>query len=72
MYNVYCGKKLIASFIMLKDARKFISKVLHVDFNRRGFDFVAVTFPRNLSVTPQAYTFGRDGTYVVISISKVL
>ncbi len=70
MYNIFFGKNLVASFSLLSDARKFVSKVLVVDFQRRGFSLVAVTFPRNLQKEPQKFTFGFEGTYIVISISK--
>lgn len=70
MYNIYSGKKYIASFSFLKDARKFVSKVLVVDFERRGFSLTAVSFPRNLQREPQKFIFGCVGSYIVISISK--
>lgn len=70
MYNVYIGKKFIASFARLKDARSYVSHVLVCDFSRKGFDLVAVNFPRRRD--PQNYTFGCSGSYVVVSIYTVI
>lgn len=70
MYNVFFGKNLVASFSLLSEARKYVSNVVVVDYKRRGFDLIAVTFPRNLQKEPQRFTFGTVGTYIVISISK--
>lgn len=70
MYNLYVGKKIVASFVRLKDARAFVTRFLVSDFSRKGFDLIAVNFPRRND--PQNYTFGKMGRYVVVSIYKVL
>lgn len=70
MYNVYNGKKFIASFARLKDARSYVTNVLVCDFSRKGFELVAVNFPRRRY--PQKYTFGRSGSYVVVTIYFVI
>ena len=70
MYNLYSGKKLVASFVRLKDAHAYVKHVLFSDFQRKSFYLIAVDFPRHGE--PQKYTFGRLGNYVVISIIKKL
>ena len=68
MYNIFIGKKLIASFTLLRDARAYINHVIVSQFSRKGYDLIAINFPRNGE--PHCYTFGKYGVYVVISISK--
>ena len=68
MYNIFIGKKLIACFTLLKDARAYINHVMVSQLSRRGFDLVAINFPRHGE--PQKYTFGKFGIYIVVSISK--
>lgn len=68
MYNIYLGKKLLASFVRLKDARSYVNHVLVSDFSRKGFDLVALNFPRHGE--PHNYTFGKLGIYHVVFISK--
>ena len=70
MYNVYNGTKLIASFTLLKESLKYVSKVVGVDLKRQGYDLVSVTFPRCRRREPQKFIFGRSGSYVVIFIAK--
>lgn len=70
MYNVYCEKKLIATFVRLKDARAYVTRVLVSEFSRKGYDLIAVNFPRRCD--PQNYTFGKNGRYSVVSIFVVL
>ncbi len=69
MYKIYSGKKLIASFVRLKDARSFVIHVLVHDFSRKGFDLIAVNFPRHGE--PHKYTFGKLGVYIVVSILRI-
>lgn len=66
MYNIFLGKKFVASFVRLKDARAYVNHVLVSDFSRKGFDLISVNFPRRRE--PQNYTFGKFGEYAVISI----
>lgn len=68
MYNIYLGKKLVASFVRLKDARSHVNHVLVSEYSRKGFDLIALNFPRNGE--PHKYTFGKLGVYHVVSISK--
>lgn len=69
MYNIYSDKKLIASFVRFKDARSYVIHVLVSDFSRKGFDLIALNFPRHGEA--HKYTFGKLGIYHVVSISKV-
>ena len=70
MYNVYNGKKFVASFERLRDARSYVTNVLISDYSRKGYDLIAVKFPRRRD--PQHYTFGRFGSYVVVTIYPVI
>lgn len=70
MYNVYNGTKLIASFSLLKESLKYVSKVVVVDLKRQGYELVSVTFPRCRRRDSQKFIFGRSGRYVTISIAK--
>lgn len=70
MYNVYIGKKFVASFERLKDARSYVTNVLVSDFSRKGYDLIAVDFPRRRD--PQHYTFGLSGSYIVVTIYSVI
>ena len=70
MYNIYIGKKFIASFARLKDARSYVSQILVRDFSRKGYDLIAVNFPRRRD--PQNYTFGCSGSYIDVTIYTVI
>lgn len=70
MYNVYIGKKFISSFARLKDARSYVTRVIVNDFSRKGYDLVAVNFPRRRD--PYKYTFGKKGVYSVVTIYTVI
>lgn len=70
MFNLYNGKKFIATFERLKDARAYVTSVLFGEFSRKGFDLVAVNFPRHGD--PYKYTFGKKGVYVVVYKNKIL
>lgn len=70
MFNVYNGKKFIATFERLKDARAYVTSVLFSDYSRKGYDLVAVNFPRHGE--PYKYSFGKKGVYCVIFIYRVL
>lgn len=69
MYNIFIGKKLIASFVLLRDARSYVDRVLVAQFSRKGYNLIAIKFPRHGE--PQEYTFGCVGSYEVIFIVKV-
>lgn len=45
MFNVYKGKKFIATFERLKDARAYVTSVLFNEYSRSGYELVAVNFP---------------------------
>lgn len=47
MYNIYLGKKFVASFVRLKDARSYVNHVLVSEYSRKVFDLIALNFPRN-------------------------
>ena len=68
MYYIYSDKKLIASFVRLKDARSYVNHVLVSELSRKGFVFIALNFPRHGEA--HKYTFGKLGIYHVVSISK--
>ena len=70
MFNVYKGKKFIATFARLKDARAYVTSVLFNEFSRIGYKLVAVNFPRRGE--PYKYTFGKKGVYDVVTIYRVL
>lgn len=70
MFKLYNGKKFIATFERLKDARSYVTSVLFCDYSRKGYDLVAVNFPRHGE--PYKYTFGKKGVYVVVFIYRVL
>lgn len=70
MFNVYKGKKFIATFERLKDARSYVTSVLFNEYSRSGYDLVAVNFPRRGE--PYKYTFGKKGVYDVVTIYRVL
>lgn len=68
MFNIFIGKKIIASFVLLRDARAYINHFIVGQFSRKGYDLIAINFPRRGE--PHTYTFGRFGVYIVVSISK--
>lgn len=70
MFNVYNGKKFIATFERLKDARSYVTSALFSDYLRKGYVLVVVNFPRHGE--PYKYTFGKEVVYCVIFIYRVL
>lgn len=70
MFNVFKGKKFIATFERLKDARAYVTSVLFKEYSRDGYELIAVNFPRRGE--PYKYTFGKKGVYDVVIIYCVL